>query len=300
MTAAPSARATQAGILLMIGASLTFGAQDGLSRLLAESYGPVTVIAIRFWFFALFVLAFAATSPGGIRRVAKSKRPVFQTLRGLLLITQICTAVYGFTMVGLVGYQVIFASYPLMVAALSVPFLGERVGWRRWLAISAGFGGVALALDPRSSPFGPQMIIPLVGSVQFAAYGILTRIAARHDSAGTSFFWTGMVGALAMSLMVPFAWNPLQGGDWMWMAMLCLTSTGGHFLLIKAFDLAEASVLQPFAYFGIATSAAVGFIVFDDAVTASMLTGGAIIIAAGLFTFWRERVQARATARDAG
>ena len=85
----------------------------------------------------------------------------------------------------------------------------------------------------------------------------------------------------------------------MWMAMLCLTSTGGHFLLIKAFDLAEASVLQPFAYFGIATSAAVGFIVFDDAVTASMLTGGAIIIAAGLFTFWRERVQALSTARDA-
>ena len=107
MTAAPSARATQAGILLMISASLTFGAQDGLSRLLAESYGPVTVIAIRFWFSALFVLAFAATRPGGIRRVAKSKRPVFQTLRGLLLITQICTAVYGFTMVGLVGYQVI-------------------------------------------------------------------------------------------------------------------------------------------------------------------------------------------------
>ena len=187
MTAAPSARGTQAGILLMIGASLTFGAQDGLSRLLAESYGPVTVIAIRFWFFALFVLAFAATRPGGIRRVAKSERPVFQTLRGLLLITQICTAVYGFTMVGLVGYQVIFASYPLMVAALSVPFLGERVGWRRWLAISAGFGGVALALDPRGSPFGPQMIIPLVGAVQFAAYGNMTRIAARHDSAETSF-----------------------------------------------------------------------------------------------------------------
>ena len=108
-----------------------------------------------------------------------------------------CTAVYGFTMVGLVGYQVIFASYPLMVAALSVLFLGERVGWRRWLAISAGFGGVALALDPRGSPFGPQMIIPLVGAVQFAAYGIMTRIAARHDSAETSFFWTGIISALS-------------------------------------------------------------------------------------------------------
>jgi len=81
----------------------------------------------------------------------------------------------------------------------------------------------------------------------------------------------------------------------MWMGLLCLTATGGHFLLIKAFDMAEASVLQPFAYFGIATSAAVGFLVFDDAITASMLTGGAIIIGAGLFTFWRERVRARAS-----
>ena len=117
----------------------------------------------------------------------KSKRPVFQTLRGLLLITQIYTAVYGFTMVGLVRYQLIFASYPLMVAALSVPFLEERVGWRRWLAISAGFSGVALALDPRSSSFDPQIIIPLIGAVQFAAHGIMTGIAARHDSAETSF-----------------------------------------------------------------------------------------------------------------
>jgi len=296
VTAAPSPRNTQLGILLMIGATVTFGVQDGLSRLLAEGHGPVTVIAIRYWFFALFVLGFAATRRGGIRRVARSKRPWLQTARGVLLVTEILTAVYGFTVIGLVGFQVIFASYPLMIAALSVPFLGERVGWRRWLAIGAGFGGVALALDPRGSPFGPQMIIPLIGAVQFAAYGIMTRIAARHDSAETSFFWTGMVGAVAISLAAPFAWSPLQGGDWLWMATLCLTSTGGHFLMIKALEKAEASVLQPFAYFGIATSGAIGFIVFDDLVTASMLTGGTIIIGAGLFTFWRERVRARASA----
>ena len=82
------------------------------------------------------------------------------------------------------------------------------------------------------------MIIPLFGAVQFAAYGIMTRIAARHDSAETSFFWTGIIGAAGMSLVVPLAWSPLQGNDWIWMATLCLTSTGGHFLLIKAFDMA--------------------------------------------------------------
>ena len=290
-----SPRSTQLGILLMVGAAVTFGVQDGLSRFLAEGHGPITVIAIRYWFFALFVLGFAATRPGGIRGVARSNRPWLQTARGVLLVTEILTAVYGFTVIGLVGFQVIFASYPLMIAALSVPFLGERVGWRRWLAIGAGFCGVALALDPHGSLFGPQMLIPLIGAIQFAAYAIMTRIAARHDSAETSFFWTGMAGAAAITLITPLAWSPPQGSNWIWMVLLCLSGVGGHFLMIKALEKAEASVLQPFAYFGIATSGAIGFLIFDDAVTAAMLTGGAIIIAAGLFTFWRERVQARAS-----
>ena len=84
------------------------------------------------------------------------------------------------------------------------------------------------------------------------------------------------------------------------MATLCLSSTGGHFLLIKAFEMAETSVLQPFAYLGVVTSTVVGFLFFADPVTAAMLTGGGIVIAAGLFTFWRERLQARAAEADTG
>ena len=82
------------------------------------------------------------------------------------------------------------------------------------------------------------------------------------------------------------------------MATLCLTSTGEQFLLIKAFDMTEASVLQPFAYISVVTSAVVSFLFFGDPVTAAMLTSGGIVIAAGLFTFWRERVQARAAEAD--
>ncbi len=113
----------------------------------------------------------------------------------------------------------------------------------------------------------------------------MTRIATRHDSAETSFFWTGIIGATGMSLFVPLAWRPLQSNDWIWMATLCLTSTCGHFLLIKAFDIVEASVLQPFAYIGVVTSAVVGFLLFADPVTAAILTGSGTVIAAGLFTF---------------
>ena len=103
-----------------------------------------------------------------------------------------------------------------------------------------------------------------------------------------------------MSLVVPLAWSPLQGNDWIWMATLCLTSTGGHLQLIKAFDMAGASVLQPFAYIGVVTSAVVGFLFFADPVTAAMLTGGGIVIAAKLYNFCCERVRARAAIADTG
>ena len=193
-------------------------------------------------------------------------------------------------LIGLVGWQVVFASYSLMIAAISVLFLGERVGWRRWLAISAGFVGVVLALEPGSSVFSIEMILPILGAAQFAAYGILTPMVGRSDPAATSFFWTGVVGALAITMTVPFAWNPPVGTDLWWMLMLCLTGTVGHFLMIKALEVAEAGMLQPFAYFGIAVSAAIGYFGFGDAVTPAMLAGGAIISGAGLFTFWLERV----------
>jgi len=298
MSNTPAPASNQLGILLMLGAAITFGLQDGLSRLLAEAYNVMSVITIRYWVFALFVLAFSASRPGGIRTVAQTRRPVLQTVRSILLITQICTATYGFTVIGLVGWQVIFASYPLMIAALSVPFLGERVGWRRWLAILAGFAGVVVALDPGGEIFGFTMLLPLFGAAQFALYGILTRMAGRGDSTETSFFWTGIVGAVAITLVAPLAWEPPAASDWGWMMLLCGAAIIGHFMLIKAFEIAEAGVLQPFAYFGIATSAAVGYFGFGDAVTPAMLASGGIIVAAGLFTLWRERVVARRRAAE--
>lgn len=136
MSGAPTPPSNQLGILLMLGAAVTFGLQDGLSRLLAEAYNVMSVITIRYWAFALFVLAFSASRPGGIRAVARTGRPVLQAARSVLLITQICTATYGFTVIGLVGWQVIFASYPLMIAARRCRSLANGLagaaGWPSW------------------------------------------------------------------------------------------------------------------------------------------------------------------------
>ena len=125
----------RAGILLMIGAALIFSAQDAISRHLAEAYNVFMVVMIRYWFFAAFVIWVARRQAGGFRAAVRSGFPFLQVLRGTLLIAEVCVMVVAFMRLGLVETHAMFAAYPLIVAALSGPVLGEKVGWRRWAAI---------------------------------------------------------------------------------------------------------------------------------------------------------------------
>ena len=240
------------GIALMIATTVVFAVQDGISRYLAENYNVITVVTIRYLFFMCFVLVYSSRQKGGIRHVASSGQLPLQIGRGLLLVAQICIAILSFSTVGLVNFHAVFASYPLMVMALSVPILGETVGWRRWLAVCVGFCGVLLILRPGTAMFSSASILPVLAAFMMAVYGILTRYAARRDAAETSFFWTAMAGGIAMLCVGPFFWLPPVGSDWGWMGLLCLTGTGGHYLLIKAFDATKASTIQPFAYLQLA------------------------------------------------
>ena len=144
----------------MIVTCLIFAVQDGVSRHLASEYNTFMVVMIRYWFFALFVLSISHRREGGIARVARTRQPVLQIGRGVLLAAEICVMVYAFTLVGLIDSLAVFTAYPLLVAALSGPILGERVGWRRWIAIAAGFVGVIVILNPSSGVFDPASIVP--------------------------------------------------------------------------------------------------------------------------------------------
>ncbi|KNG95061.1 RhaT family transporter [Pseudaestuariivita atlantica] len=273
----------------MVLTSLVFAFQDGISRHLAETYNTPMVVTIRYWFFAAFVVALSARHAGGLARVIRARRPGIQILRGLILAVEINVMVFAFTKLGLVEAHAIFAAYPLLVAALSGPVLGEFVGWRRWLAIAAGFAGMLVILQPGSGVFSPWSLIPVVSATLFALYNLLTRLANRTDSAATAFFYTGTVGALAMTPLGLWLWEPMAASDWVWMGALCLTGAGGHWLLIKALDLAEASVLQPFAYLQMVFGACVGLLAFNENLRPALVAGAVIIVAAGLFTWWRER-----------
>lgn len=292
----PSART---GFLYALAAFTIFAAQDGISKHLGTAYPPFFIAMLRYWAFALFVLLMAARSAGGIRGAVMANRPWLQISRGVLLAVQIVFSIFSFAIVGLAHSHSIIASAPLIVAALSVPLLGEKVGWRRWCAIFVGFIGVLVILKPDGEGFDKTLLITFVAAFMLALYGVLTRLGSRSDTAMTSFFYTGVAGAAALTLVGPFYWVNLAPYDWIWMLALCITGMSGHYCLIRAFELADAASVQPFSYYQLVLVSIIGVAVYGEVVTPNMVIGAAIVIAAGLFTIWREHVTGRKARRKA-
>jgi len=126
----------------------------------------------------------------------------------------------------------------------------------------------------------------------FALYGLLTRYAARKDTAATSFFWTGVTGAVIMTAVGIPNWEPMTQSDGILMAILCVTGAFGHFTLIKCYEVAEASAVQPFAYLQLVFASAIGLTLFSEVMEPNVMIGATIVVLAGLFTLWRERQKA--------
>lgn len=289
MSSTQKARDTRKGILLMCLTAFIFAMQDGLSTHLAGTYNVWMVVTIRFWFFSLFAIALVARQAGGLGVGLRSRMPGVQLLRGVLLIVEICLMVLAFVKVGLLATQALFISYPLMVAALSGPILGETVGWRRWLAIVVGFVGVIVLLNPGGAVFTPWAVVPLAAAVLFAVYALLTRYVARGDAATTSFLWTGLVSTVVITPVGLWMWEPMTAPDWALMGLLCCTAAASHFMMIKAFELAEASDVQPFALLQLVFVAALAVLVFDERLETRVIVGGALVVGAALFTLLRAR-----------
>ncbi|WP_342345979.1 DMT family transporter [Rhizobium cremeum] len=292
-------KSTPLGYLFAFTAFTVFAVQDGISKHLGESYSPVVVAVVRYWAFAAFALFLAFRAKGGLRAAVRTKRPVLQIMRGLLLGGQILISVAAFHYAGLAQSQALFASAPIFVALLSVPLLGEKVGWRRWTAIGVGLCGVLLILSPGPDGFNEYVILPLMCALFGAVYGILTRLVSRVDQPVTSFFYMCMVGYVGANAMAPAFFTPIAAKDWGWMLALCCTGIVGHFSLIKAYDNLSAVVLQPIAYWQLVLGSAIAVVVFGETLRFNMVLGSLIVVGAGIFTVWREQVVARRRAAEA-
>lgn len=286
-------KSQRTGYLFALLTFTIFATQDGISKHLSDHYPPMLITMIRYWAFAGFAIIVAARSRPGLPAVVGSKRPALQIFRGLLLASQIVVALYAFRIVGFVHSQSIFASTPLVVAMLSVPILGEVVGWRRWTAIIVGLCGVLIILKPEPTGFDSMLLLPVLTSVMMAVYSVVTRLVSRDDAPLTSFFYTGTAGAILMTVIGPFYWTDILLGDWLWLAAICTTGIVSHFCLIKAYEHLDAVLVQPFAYWQLVLTSFMGVVVFGETLHWNVVLGSAIVVAAGLFTIWREAIAHR-------
>ena len=280
----PNAR----GILWQIIGMLFFGSMDAVSKHLTSSLPVIEILWVRYLFFALFGFLLAVYYSG--LRGLRSSIPFLQIARGLALVFEIVLFTYAFRYLPLADAHVMAASVPLIVLALAVPILKERVGHRRWFAVVLGFLGVLIILRPGFGNWQPILFLPLLGAFGFAVYLVLTRMAAKFDTIGTSAFYTGLVGLSVLTIFLPLEWKTPTIEEWGWLLLASVLGLCGHISVIKALSMAEASVLQPFFYVVLVWATFLRFIIFDDIPDFITIIGACIIVGSGLYAWYRERV----------
>jgi drug/metabolite transporter (DMT)-like permease len=279
------------GIALMIAAMLSFSIQDGLSRYLAEAYNTPMVVAFRYWVFAVYVIVLALRRTEGPIAAIRSTRLPIHVLRALLLVTEIGIMIWAYTMIGLIETHAVFAFCPLMVVALSGPLLGEKITKARLIALAIGMIGVLIILRPGSGLFSWAAVLPLISAFFFALYSVLTRLTARAEPNFPSFFWPAVIGALVMTVVGISHWQPVAPADWPWMMAYAAVCVLSNWLLLKTYELAEASTVQPFAYMQFVFITLIGIFAFDETLSSVVVLGTALVIAAGIYALWSERTR---------
>ncbi len=274
------------GIALLCAGVAFFGMGEACVKTLAKDYDILQVVWARYVFHALvFLLIFSRT---GIVSQMKTTRPFLHLARSVALMLGTVTFFTALIYLSLPEAVAINFASPLLVTALSIPFLGEKVGIKRWCAIFVGFAGVLVIIRPGLGVMHWAAILPLGTAVCYAAYQIMTRIAGRTEDTRTSLFWTSAVGVVVMSCIVPFVWKTPDAFAWTLMVATGALFGFGHYLLIRAFEVADVSTLSPFLYTQIIWVTIISIIVFGQYPDGVSMIGAAIVIASGLYIWHRE------------
>ena len=280
------------GILLMLSAGALFVCLDAVGKYLTADYPVVEVTWARFFFhMLLFPLLLCA---GRWRLVLRTNRIGLHIVRSLLLVGANFLFFLAVKYIPLANANALGFVSPLFLVAFSVLLLGEKVGPRRWIAVAIGFFAVFLIIPLDSAKLHWAMFLPLGVALCFSLYQIATRILGATDHWITILFFTATGGLAVTSAALPFVWVTPDLTGWGLMATMGVFGGLSHLVLIRAFTLAPASMLAPFAYMQLVWSTAVGYVVFGDFPDALTLVGAAIIAASGIYVIHRERQMARA------
>ena len=281
------------GIALLCTGVAFFGMGEACVKILSKDYEILQVVWARYVFHALvFLLIFSRT---GIISQMRTSRPFLHLARSVTLMLGTISFFTALIYLSLPEAVAINFAAPLLVTALSIPFLGEKVGPRRWAAIFVGFLGVLVIIRPGLGVMHWAAFLPLITAVCYASYQIMTRIAGRTEDTRTSLFWTSAVGCIVMSCIAPFVWKTPDATAWAIMVATGALFGFGHYLLIRAFEVAGVSTLSPFLYTQIVWVTIISIFVFGQVPDEYSILGTCIVICSGLYIWHRETRDRRKT-----
>ena len=267
---------------------------DAITKFLSATVSSGQISWSRFFFQILILLPFVLHG-GGLR---VGRRLWVHAVRGVLIAGG---TLMFFTSLGdlpLADAISIFFVEPFILTLLSAVFLGERVGWRRLLAVAVGFAGALIVIRPSYEIFGLTALLPAGAAASYACYIVLTRWLVRDDSIAAMQFYSGVFGCLTLSAALWFggatgigiltpAWPTTM--EWFWLATLGVIAAGGHWMIVVAVRRVGASMVAPLQYLEIVGATILGLVFFGDFPDPTTWLGVSIIIASGLFVFYRER-----------
>ncbi|MDR3435005.1 DMT family transporter [Telmatospirillum sp.] len=278
------------GIAWLMLAVTLFVCMDSIAKFLTTQFPVAQIVWARYAFHLVAMLPVIIWY--GPLRLASSARPGLQILRSLMLLAVTLLFNMGFHRLPLATVTAIGFATPLVVTALAVPLLKEKVGPRRWVAVVVGFIGVLVVARPDSSGFNLAVLFPLAGSVCNACYQLATRALSGRDHALTTIFWTGLGGCIAISPTMPWIWQAPDLQGWLLLALYGAIGFFSHYMLILAFRHASASVLAPFSYVQLVLAIVAGIIFFHNMPDVWTFVGATLICGSGLYVWHRQRLKA--------
>jgi len=274
------------GIVLIVAASLVFSISDATAKFVTETVPVIEVLWVRFLVFTLMAL-WPVLQGGG--SALRTRRPGVHVLRGLSILASALLFVFGLRLLPMADAAAINFVSPLFIIVLSVPFLGERVSARRWIAVGVGLTGAVIAAQPGTAAFSAAAAFPVGSAAAWAVAIILTRRMATTESSNTIVVWTAGTGLVALSCALPFDVVVPTPREFALCLLIGLTGSAGQWLVILGYRRAPASLLAPFSYLQLIWSTALGYLIFAGKPGAATIVGAAIIAASGLYSAHRER-----------
>jgi drug/metabolite transporter (DMT)-like permease len=277
------------GIALVLASTIFLGTSDVTAKYLSATLPSIEIAWIRFLVFA--VIMTPAMMPASPLYALQTNRLGLHLMRGAALLGSSLFFISGLRFLPIAEASATGFVAPLFVTALSIIFLGEKVGLRRWIATAVGLIGVLIILRPGTGAFHPAAFFPLVSALAWACTLIMTRMMSGTERAITTMTYSSIAGLFILSALVPFVWVTPTWHDIAFGILIGVASTAGQWIVVLAFRYADASVLAPFSYTQLLWVSVLGFFIFGEVPDVYTITGAAFIVASGLYTAHRERVR---------